>query len=60
MIAVNSILRDGCKGQVTAVECGLMPVEAAFMAHMITNDGRTIQQRLDETKMLAPPADKEG
>ncbi len=36
MIAVNSILRDWCKGQVTAVECGLMPVEAVFLAHMVT------------------------
>lgn len=55
LIAVNSILRDWVKGQVAAVECGLMPVEAVFLAHMITNDGRTFFQRLGETKMLAPP-----
>lgn len=55
MIAVNSILRDWCKGQVTAVECGLMPVEAVFLAHMVTNDGRTMLQRLDETKLLPAP-----
>jgi hypothetical protein len=57
MIAVNSILRDWCKGQITAVECGLMPVEAVFLAHMVTNDGRTVIQRLDETKLLPPPQD---
>lgn len=55
LIAVNSILRDWVKGQVTAVECGLMPVEAVFLAHMVTNDGRTVIQRLDETKLLPPP-----
>lgn len=55
LVAVNSILRDWVKGQVTAVECGLMPVEAVFLAHMVTNDGRTVIQRLDETKMLPPP-----
>lgn len=55
LIAVNSILRDWVKGQVTAVECGLMPVEAVFLAHMVTDDGRTVIQRLDETKMLPPP-----
>lgn len=57
LIAVNSILRDWVKGQVTAVECGLMPVEAVFLAHIVTNDGRTVIQRLDETKMLPPPQD---
>lgn len=55
LIAVNSILRDWVKGQVTAVECGLMPVEAVFLAHMVTNDGRTVIQRLAETKLLPPP-----
>src|SRR5262249_17224243 len=39
-IAVNSILRDWIKGQVTAVECGILSFEAVFMPHMITNDGR--------------------
>ncbi|MCZ8104025.1 MAG: hypothetical protein O9972_39790 [Burkholderiales bacterium] len=59
MIAVNSILRDWTKGQVTAVECGIMPVEAVFLAHMVTDDGRTVIQRLDDTKMLPPPTSKE-
>lgn len=58
MIAVNSILRDWCKGQVTAVECGLMPVEAVFLAHMVTNDGRTVFQRIEENKLLPPPQDE--
>jgi len=32
MIAVNSILRDWVKGQVTAVECGMMSFDAVFPA----------------------------
>lgn len=58
LIAVNSILRDWVKGSVTAVECGLMPVEAMFLAHMVTNDGRTVIERVDETKMLPAPETK--
>jgi hypothetical protein len=30
-IAVNSILRDWIKGQVTAVECGILSFEAVFL-----------------------------
>jgi hypothetical protein len=40
------------KGQVTAVECGLMPVEAVFLAVRATNDRRTAIQRLNETKLF--------
>jgi hypothetical protein len=51
-IAVNSILRDWVKGSVTAVECGLMPVEAMFLAHMTTNDGRSVIERVAESGLL--------
>lgn len=56
LIAVNSILRDWVKGQVVAVECGMMSFEAVFMPHMITSDGRPLIERLAETKFLPPPA----
>lgn len=55
MIAVNSILRDWCKGQVTAIECGLFPAEAAFFAHMITGNGQTMLERANEALLLPPP-----
>jgi hypothetical protein len=59
MIAVNSILRDWTKGQVTAIECGLFPAEAAFFAHMITADGRSVLERVNEMPLLlAPPGDQ--
>jgi hypothetical protein len=40
--AAPSILRDWIKGQVTAVEMGLMPFEHAFLPHMLTHDGRRL------------------
>jgi len=51
-IAINSILRDWVKGQVTAVECGMLSFDAVFMPYMLTNDGRTLVQRLTETGLL--------
>lgn len=51
-VAVNSILRDWIKGQVTAVECGILSFEAVFMPHMLTNDGRPLIERIRETDLL--------
>ena len=53
-IAVNSILRDWIKGQVTAVECGILSFEAVFMPFMLTSDGRPLLERVNE---LLPKAD---
>lgn len=55
-VAVNSILRDWVKGQVMAVECGVMSFEAVFVGHMLSDDGRPILERLAETQLLLPPA----
>lgn len=55
LVAVNSILRDWVKGQVVAVECGMMSFEAVFMPHMLTSDGRPLIERVQEAKMLPPP-----
>lgn len=54
-IAVNSILRDWIKGQVTAVECGILSFEAVFMPYMLTADGRLLLERLKETNLLPSP-----
>lgn len=56
-VAVNSILRDWIKGQVTAVECGILSFEAVFMPYMITADGRPLIERLKEADLLPPPQD---
>lgn len=54
-VAINSILRDWVKGQVTAVECGMMDFDAVFMPHMIAADGRSIIDHIRQSKMLPPP-----
>lgn len=54
-VAVNSILRDWVKGQVVAVECGMMSFEAVFMPYMLTSDGRSVLERMQEAKLLPPP-----
>jgi len=47
-------LRDWIKGQVTAVECGILSFEAVFMPYMLTIDGRPLIERVTE---LLPPAE---
>lgn len=51
----NSILRDWIKGQVTAVECGILSFEAVFMSYMLTSDGRPLIDRLSEANLLPTP-----
>jgi hypothetical protein len=55
---VNSILRDGIKGQVTMIEAGIVSFEAVFMPHMLTNDGRTVMERMAENDLLPKPEEK--
>lgn len=53
-IAINSILRDWVKGQLTAVECGMLSFEAVFMPYMLTNDGRPLIERITAMPDLLP------
>lgn len=55
LVAINSILRDWVKGQLTAVECGILSFEAVFMPHMLTNDGRPLIERIQTENLLPPP-----
>jgi hypothetical protein len=55
-VAVDSILRDWIKGQVTAIECGLLSFEAVFMPFMLTADGRSLHERVNDLELL-PAAD---
>jgi hypothetical protein len=61
-IAVNSIMRDWIKGQITAIESGILSFEAVFMPYMLTDDGRTVMEHAaeflskpDQPKVLALP-----
>lgn len=44
--AVCSCLRDWVKGQVTAVECGVMSFGAVFMPHMLLPTGERVIDRV--------------
>lgn len=54
-VALNSILRDAVKAQVTAVECGIVSFKAVFMPYMVTADGRPVVERLAEINLLPAP-----
>ena len=56
MVAVNSILRDWVKGQVTAIETGILTFEHVFMPYMLMTDGRQFIEHAQERKMLPSPS----
>ena len=45
-ISVCSVLRDWVKGQTTAIECGVMSFEEAWLPHMLTNNGQRVADRI--------------
>ncbi len=53
MIAVNSILRDWVKGQMTAIDTGILTFEHLFMPYMLAADGRPLIEHALEA--LPPP-----
>ena len=55
--SVCSVLRDWVKGQTTAVECGVMSFEAAFMPHMLLKDGRRVIDHVVSSNLLPAPSD---
>lgn len=48
MIAVNSILRDWVKGQITAIETGILTFERVFMPYMLAADGRPVIEHMQQ------------
>ena len=56
-VAINSILRDWVKGQLMAVESGMLSFDAVFMPFMLTHDGRTISERADQLGLLPAGAE---
>lgn len=51
-IAIYSILRDWIKGQVTAIECGILDFEGAFLGQIMLNDGRTVREHVTDSNWL--------
>ena len=53
--SVCSVLRDWVKGQVVAVECGIMSFEAAFMPHILLPNGQRVIDRVTSDNLLPVP-----
>ena len=56
--AVYSILRDWVKGQVTAIEVGIMDFDAAFLSHILLADGRRVIDHASERHLLPAPTEE--
>lgn len=51
-VAVYSILRDWIKGQITAIETGILTFEGAFLGQILLPTGRTVLEHATEAKLL--------
>ena len=60
-IAVYSMLRDWLKGQVTAIEVGMLSFEGAFLGQIMLPTGETVLERVTATNLLQlPPPSANG
>jgi hypothetical protein len=57
MVAVNSVLRDWVKGQITAVETGVLSFEGVFLPYMVTDNGQRLIDRINAQGLLPAPED---
>lgn len=51
-VAVYSILRDWIKGQITAIETGILTFEGAFLGQILLGTGKTVLEHVTDSKML--------
>ncbi|WP_282294852.1 hypothetical protein [Stenotrophomonas sp. PS02289] len=56
-VAVYSILRDWVKGQVTAIEIGMLTFEAAFLSHILLPSGRTVIEHMHQQNLIPQKVD---
>jgi hypothetical protein len=54
-VAVYSILRDWIKGQITAIETGILSFEGAFLGQLLLPSGKTLLEHAEAQKLLPPP-----
>lgn len=54
-IAVYSILRDWIKGQITAVEVGMLSFEGVFLGQILLPNGETVLDRVERDELLTLP-----
>lgn len=58
-VAVYSILRDWLKGQITAIETGMLSFEGAFLGNLLLPNGQTILDHVEKQKLLAAPKESQ-
>ena len=51
-VAVYSIVLDWVKGQITAVETGVLSFEGAFLGQILLYNGRTVLEPVEQAKLL--------
>ncbi len=51
-LAVYSVLRDWIKGQITAVETGILSFEGAFLGQIMLGNGGTVLDQLQAQNLL--------
>ena len=56
-IAVYSILRDWIKGQITAIEIGMMSFEGAFLGQILLPNGNSVLDAVKKNNLLPTPDD---
>ena len=56
LIAINSILRDWVKGQITAIETGILTFEHVFLPYMLTDNGQTVGERIKDLPLFLDSA----
>ncbi len=54
-VAVYSILRDWIKGQITAIETGILSFEGAFLGQLLLPSGKTVLEHASDAKLLPAP-----
>lgn len=54
-VAAYSVLRDWIKGQVTAIETGILSFEGAFLGQILLPSGRTVLEEATQREMLPAP-----
>ncbi len=58
--AVYSILRDWIKGQITAIETGVLSFEGAFLGQILLPSGKTVLEHVEEKNLLPAPGAARG
>lgn len=54
-VAVYSILRDWIKGQITAIETGILSFEGAFLGQILLKNGKTVMEHTFAAGLLEAP-----